>query len=139
MSTGDRMAIWNTGIDGNCILCHQYLETRSHLFFACSFFSTLWKKLAQNLLGNLYSTECEDIVYHLTHGRISLVHRFLLWYVFQAAVYTICREPNSRKHGDISRSADTLIDRHVKNIIATLRIDKRMETAYQSWIGFVGT
>ncbi|WZZ00427.1 hypothetical protein YC2023_072755 [Brassica napus] len=73
-----------------------------------------------------------------THGTISeLPEERLLG--TKAAVYTICREPNSRKHGDISRSADTLIDRHVKNIIATLRIDKRMETAYQSWIGFVGT
>ena len=92
--------------------------------------------------GRIRTTEWEDIVYHLTHGKISLFQRFLICYLFQAAVYTIWRERNGRKHGDLSRSADTLfrlIDMQVKNRIATLRIDKRMETAYQSWIGFVGT
>lgn len=142
LPTGDRMAMWNSGSDGSCILCHQHLETRSHLFFACSYSSTLWKKLTQNLLGNLYSADWEDIVYHLTQGRISPIHRFLLRYVFQAAVYTIWRERNGRKHGDQSHSEEIIfrmIDRQVKNRIATLRHDKRMATAYQSWIGVVGT
>ncbi|WZY87306.1 hypothetical protein YC2023_033690 [Brassica napus] len=70
------------------------------------------------------------------------VHRFLFRYVFQAAVYILWRERNGRKHGDNSRSVDVLfwsIDRQVKNRVMTLKQDKRMVNAYQSWIGFVGT
>ena len=39
LTTGDRMAAWNVGIDGSCVLCNQQLEIRGHLFFSCSYTS----------------------------------------------------------------------------------------------------
>ncbi|KAG2328297.1 hypothetical protein Bca52824_011025 [Brassica carinata] len=76
-----------------------------------------------------------------THGTISepLGERLL---GTKAAVYFLWREHNGRKHGDNTSSVDVLfrtIDRQVKNRTMTLKQDRRMVSAYQSWIEAVGT
>lgn len=38
LSTGDRMATWNSWISSLCIFCQQETETREHIFFDCVFF-----------------------------------------------------------------------------------------------------
>ncbi|XP_013624635.1 PREDICTED: uncharacterized protein LOC106330761 [Brassica oleracea var. oleracea] len=42
LSTGDRMLLWNVGIDVICVLCQQQLETRDHLFFGCAYSQNFW-------------------------------------------------------------------------------------------------
>lgn len=39
MSTLDRVAQWSQGVDTTCLLCKNDVETRDHLFFACSYSS----------------------------------------------------------------------------------------------------
>lgn len=41
MATMDRVSVWSQGIDTTCVLCKNALETRSHLFFECSFSAQL--------------------------------------------------------------------------------------------------
>ncbi|KAG7536840.1 Ferric reductase NAD binding domain [Arabidopsis suecica] len=50
LSTGVRMAKWNQGTAGTCILCQGQLETRDHLFFSCHYGSKIWAALAKGLL-----------------------------------------------------------------------------------------
>ena len=42
LPTLDRMSSWGLVQDGKCRLCQNALETRDHLFFACSFSKKVW-------------------------------------------------------------------------------------------------
>lgn len=100
LTTGDRMVVWNIGVEVNCVLCNQHLETRNHLFFDCSYSSTLWYKLMSKIMGNKYTEEWNAILVFMSQLKLSHVKSFLARYVFQTAVYMIWRERNARKHGE---------------------------------------
>lgn len=57
LTTGDRMLLWNVGIEASCILCKQHLETSDHLFFSCSYSQEVWSGLVQRLLSSLFSDQ----------------------------------------------------------------------------------
>lgn len=42
LSTLDRVATWNRGIDTTCVLCKTAAEKRDHLFFQCSYSTMIW-------------------------------------------------------------------------------------------------
>uniref|UniRef100_A0A5B7BV48 Reverse transcriptase zinc-binding domain-containing protein n=1 Tax=Davidia involucrata TaxID=16924 RepID=A0A5B7BV48_DAVIN len=45
LSTKDRLLRYGGISDGRCLFCNQAVETHSHLFFQCSFTSSLWRHL----------------------------------------------------------------------------------------------
>lgn len=143
LPTGDRMEAWNTGIDGNCVLCMQQLETGNHLFFSCTFSSSLWNKLMNVLMGNGYSDEWMDVLSFIQKPNLTRTRSFLVRYVFQATIYMIWRERNCRRHGERPRSQEVLfamIDRLVKNRVMSIRAqDRRFDRAFQLWIETVRT
>lgn len=136
------MAAWNTTIDGSCVLCHQHMETRDHLFFSCSCSAEVWSKLARSLMGNHFSTTWSDIIIYASQKKNEGVKHFLTRYVLQATTYSIWRERNARRHGNNSTPSEVLfrnIDRLVKNRTMSLTSPhaQRFATAYQEWIGAV--
>ena len=143
LTTGDRMISWNLGIDGVCVLCQHHLETRDHLFFRCTYSSSLWSKLMRELMGNHYTDEWSSIIFFMSQSQLSRTRTFLARYVFQTTLYMIWRERNSRKHGEKPRPPETLfriIDIQVKNRTTSIRTqDKRLDNAFQAWIVAVGT
>lgn len=143
LTTGDRMIMWNQGIDGSCVLCQHQLETRDHLFFRCTYSSSLWSRLMRELMGYHYTEEWSSIILFLSQSPLTRTRRFLARYVFQTTLYTIWWERNSRKHGEKPRPHETLfrvIDRKVKNMTVSIRTqDKRLNMAFQDWIVAVGT
>lgn len=144
LTTGDRMAAWNTGSDGNCVLCSQGLmETRNHLFFECDYSSSVWSKLMTNIMGVDYSATWNDVLCFTSRSSCTRIRSFLARYTFQATVYMIWRERNSRRHGQHPRSFEALfriLDRLIKNRIMSLRpLDKRLDKAFQDWVVIVQT
>ncbi|KAL0651959.1 hypothetical protein Bca4012_094650 [Brassica carinata] len=118
-------------------------ETRDHLFFRCTYSSSLWRRLMRELLGNHHTEEGSSIILFMSQSQLSRTQMFLARYVFQTTLYMIWRERNSRKHGEKPRPPETLfriIDIQVKNRTTSIRTqDKRLDNAFQAWIVAVGT
>ncbi|CAL9239165.1 unnamed protein product [Arabidopsis halleri] len=133
------MVTWNRGASGTCALCQNHLETREHLFFSCPYGSRVWAALAKGLLKARFTTDWSLLLEYISDQHLDRVEGFLIKYVFQAAVYTIWRERNQRRHGEVPQPVEGLIlwlDKQVRNQISSIRIkgDMRYEAAYQSWI-----
>lgn len=95
LSTGDRMLLWNVGIDVICVLCQQQLETRDHLFFGCAYSQNFWLWLVRCLLPSRFSDQWQDIIVILADNSISTLKLYLIRYNFQAALHSIWREQNN--------------------------------------------
>lgn len=80
---------------------------RDHLFFSCTYSARIWKLLTGKLLVPHYTSRWQDSLNCLTdssHGSTAL---FLLRSVSQAAVHSLWRERNSRRHGQASHDPTT--------------------------------
>lgn len=85
LSMGDKMKVWNVGVNTLCSLCGTDEDTRSHLFFGCRISGAIWKKIAFNLLGSDYTDVWDDIVAILT-APTTRFRVFLIRYSFQSTV-----------------------------------------------------
>lgn len=143
LTTGDRMVMWNQGINGSCVLCQQQLETRDHLFFRCTYSSSLWSRLMHQLMGTQYTEEWSNIILFMSQSQLSRTQMFFARYVFQTTLYMLWRERNSRRYGEKTRPHEILfkiIDRQVKKRTSTVRTqDKNLANAFQAWIAYVRT
>ncbi|XP_018480196.2 uncharacterized protein LOC108851288 [Raphanus sativus] len=61
LSTGEKMLLWNSGINPGCVLCQHQLETREHLFFECSYSQEIWQNLTHKILPSRFSSRWQDI------------------------------------------------------------------------------
>ncbi|KAG7595360.1 Reverse transcriptase domain [Arabidopsis thaliana x Arabidopsis arenosa] len=139
LSTGDRMIRWNGGATGICVFCQNCVETRDHLFFACSFTSGIWKTTAKGILQARFTTGWSQLIDHVSNNHRGRVESFLIRYALQTTVYMIWRERNGRRHGQDQHSELLItkwIDKQVRNRITTLRRmgDRRYDEAYQMWL-----
>ena len=138
MSTMDRIAKWNHGIDTTCVLCRSANESRNHLFFECSYSTQIWEKITTGILQNAYTniwSGIQRLILDDTRDKWSL---FCIRYVFQAVIYAIWRERNKIRHGDKPLPMPVLIkmiDKGVRNRISLMRMKrvKGMEKLLQYW------
>lgn len=100
MSTLDRVAQWSQGVDTTCLLCKNDVETRNHLFFACSYSSQVWEHLTKGMMGEDYTNDWSEIVQMISEVSMDRKRLFCLRYSFQVTLYMIWRERNKLKHGD---------------------------------------
>ncbi|XP_013717367.1 uncharacterized protein LOC125594991 [Brassica napus] len=134
-ATGDRVQQWNTNHPSSCVFCNVPVESRNHLFFACSFSRRVWKDLAQKLMQMSYTHQWDQIIQLLHDKNRDATDLFLLRYVFQATLYAIWRERNQRKHGENPRTPDQLIqmvDKIVRNRLSSIR-DKAHSGGLTKW------
>lgn len=54
LSTMDRIARWNQGVDPMCVLCKNDPVTRDHLFFECSYSSQIWDHQVRGISENFF-------------------------------------------------------------------------------------
>ena len=132
---------WNNGVSVTCIFCNNDLETRDHLFFACSFVSRIWKDLAANIFKTRYTSNWHTLLNTISAPWSDRTESFVVRYVFQTVAYTIWRERNRRKHGEKPTSAPLLIkwvDSQVRNRLSTIRssgdsrYNKGLQLSFQS-------
>lgn len=109
MQTGDRILQWNRDANGVCVLCHDALETRDHLFFGCCYSGRVWKELVGSIMGDGFSTEWSDIIEAISVPRGPSTESFLIRYTFQVLAHSIWRERNERKHGESPKDERTLV------------------------------
>ncbi|KAF8092782.1 hypothetical protein N665_0401s0029 [Sinapis alba] len=124
LATGDRLLQWNPQANATCILCNSGVESRNHLFFSCHYTEELWKKLAGNLMGPIYTCIWDEVLNLISNSSVSRVKQFLMRYVFQAAVHTIWMERNGRRHCSTQRPPMILvkfIDKQIRNRISSLK------------------
>lgn len=124
-------------MDTTCVLCKNDTETRSHLFFACSYSLQLWEHLVKGILGSAYTNDWSSIVRLIT-GSFSSKESFYVKYAFQAAVYAIWRERNRLKHGEKALPISILkklTDKSIRNKFSLMRLSRRknMEDIIQFW------
>lgn len=136
--TGDRMVMWNRGVNTSCGFCSTPMETMDHLFFECPYSSRLWGALSRKLLRNHYSTRFTQILTLLSTCTIKGTTRFILKLVFQATVHTLWIERNMRRQGDQPRPAEQLIqflDRLVRNKLSSIQLlnANKMKDGLQIW------
>lgn len=118
LSTGDRMLLWNAGINPGCSLCQHQLETREHIFFECNHSREIWLNLTRNILPSRSSVRWQDITALLTDNSQPKMQLYLLRYNFQVVLYSVWRERNNRRHGILPTSASAtikIIDRQIRN------------------------
>lgn len=109
LSTGDKMLLWNSGINLGCVLCQHQLETREHLFFECSYSQQIWRNLTHKILPSRFSVRWQDIRELLSDNTQQMIQLYLLRYSFQVTLYTVWRERNNRMHGESPILAPAMI------------------------------
>ncbi|KAL0728812.1 hypothetical protein Bca4012_024905 [Brassica carinata] len=138
LQTGDRMRLWNAGINTTCILCNEEEETCEHLFFRCMYTAQIWKTLAEGLLQNRFTTEWRDLIAIITSPGLTPIKNFLVRYTFQAAIHTVWRERNARRHGEQAREAQLLakfVDKTVRLWLLSLQGRGKMQDGLVTWFG----
>ncbi|XP_018488270.1 uncharacterized protein LOC108858918 [Raphanus sativus] len=143
LSTMDRIARWNRGVDTTCVLCKNALENRDHLFFECSYSLQLWESLAKGIMGSSFTNSWPEIVSIATAGAMERRKRFCFRYAFHAAMYSLWRERNRVKHGERLTPVTLLkklVDKGIRNKLSLLRQKgvKGMQDSIQLWFSTRG-
>ncbi|XP_013739623.2 uncharacterized protein LOC106442489 [Brassica napus] len=138
LSTMDRVASWSQGVDTTCVLCKSVPETRNHLFFECSFSSKIWDHLTKGILQHSYTQDWAGIVGLVSDSRMVKKKLFCLRYAFQAALYTLWRERNKRRHGEQGTPIQVLkklLDKAVRNKLSIVQTKdlKGLDGLLQFW------
>ncbi|CAB78214.1 putative protein [Arabidopsis thaliana] len=139
LSTGDRMTLWNMGVDATCILCNKALESRDHLFFSCPFATEIWEPLAKTIYNTCFYTDWQTIINNVSRNWPDRIAGFLARCILQVTIYTLWRERNERKHGASPNSSSRLIswiDKHIRNHLMAIKQsgDRRFDRGFQVWL-----
>ncbi|KAL9285848.1 hypothetical protein AtEden1_Chr4g0278961 [Arabidopsis thaliana] len=132
------MIKWANGFATDYVLCQGNIETREHLFFTCSYTSTIWAARAKAVFKLQYTLNWQSIMNHIKNAQLHHVEFFLSGYVLQATVYTVWRERNGRRHVELLNTASQLIrwiDKQVRNQLSSIRLkgDKSNDACLQIW------
>lgn len=133
LATGDRMKSWNITVDASCVLCQEPLESTTHLFFECAYSAQVWKALMKGILQDQYSVNWENLI-RLVTGRQSWdkTKIFTVRYAIQLVIYSIWRERNRRRHGELAVPASVLsqrLDKAMRNQFYVIR--RRGDVSYE--------
>ena len=121
--TRDRILSWGLQTDPACLLCSIAPESRDHLLFNCGFSFSIWTLLSRRCSIQTLS-DWDQIIVQLTNLRTGKLHRRLVVIAWQAAIYAIWTERNSRLHRSVFRSTDSIgksIITQVTNRISSFR------------------
>ncbi|XP_020876673.1 uncharacterized protein LOC110227273 [Arabidopsis lyrata subsp. lyrata] len=108
LHTRDRLRRWGLSISPSCVLCNGFDESREHLFFECVFSQEVWVFFTSRLNLNPPASfmDCLQWVNSATRDlNLSLIIKLL----FQASVYLIWKERNSRIHSTTTRPPAIII------------------------------
>ena len=140
MQTGNKIQAWNVAINTECVLCHEVQETCPHLFFQCPYSAKVWKSLVKGLLKNEFTTDWNAILAKVSGSSLPSTEMFLLRYTLQAAVHSIWRERNSRRHGEEPREAtilSKLVDKTIRLHLLAVKAKGHayLERSLRIWFG----
>lgn len=108
MPTRDKLRRWGLDVTPLCPLCDTVDESLHRLFFACSFSLDLWNLLFQAAPFSPPNSFEHNLVWlrsFTTNAKLKVLCKI----IFQAAVYLIWKERNTRIHTATSRSVTSLL------------------------------
>ena len=121
--TRDRLISWGIQTPPICLLCNSASESRDHLLFSCPFSFGVWSAIAARCSLQPTGDWTASLLSMQTLPAKSLSTQLALW-CWQASVYSLWTERNSRLHRNTFRSMDSLIkqiDHRIRNKISSLR------------------
>ncbi|KAG7539011.1 Reverse transcriptase zinc-binding domain [Arabidopsis suecica] len=108
LHTRDRLIRWGLAIPSICLLCSSGDETRQHLFFDCSYAAEVWHYFSDKAHVSP-PTLFEDGVRWLKNPCRDKNTAWILRLAYQASMYYIWKERNSRLHSSSSKPSSALI------------------------------
>ena len=117
MPTLDRMISWGLGVDGNCKLCQNGMESRDHLFFECSYSKEVWQSVLQlcGLTRRILRWE-EEIEWASQKFKGKSLISNILRLAWNASIYHNWKERNGRMHGQTSAAPNQIVQ-HIQDDI----------------------
>lgn len=106
--TRDRMSRWKISVSQQCFLCNNENECRQHIFFDYPLSKEVWQFFYSKLQLSPPLVFDEGLRWIKDRTRDSNVN-LILRLAYQASLYTIWKERNSRLHSQVSRPAASLI------------------------------
>lgn len=121
--TRDRLRSWGLQVDAVCLLCNSTDESRNHLYFECNFAFGLWL---------LVSSRCRIAPHRSWDATMAQLQslprdrstRLLTLLAWQASLYWLWNERNTRLHSSSFRSVDVifkLLDHQLQNKLQSFR------------------
>ncbi|XP_013608253.1 PREDICTED: uncharacterized protein LOC106315017 [Brassica oleracea var. oleracea] len=97
LPTRDKLAGWGLNLPTNCLLCGTGSETSDHLFFSCNYSTEVWTSFfSQSSLSR--PSVFPDVVDWVRTVTSSKKVKVIIKLIFQACIYFLWRERNSRLH-----------------------------------------
>jgi len=97
LHTRDRLKSWGFSIPAGCVLCNSGDESREHLFFNCPYSSAVWTYFTR-CVGLSPPTSFMASLLWLKTASTSKNLSLIIKLLFQASIYLLLRERNSRIH-----------------------------------------
>lgn len=138
LTTMEKVAKWSQGVDVTCVLCKREPESRSHLFFECSYSSQVWEYITKGIILNAYTNVWSDIMSIIMEERMEMKKIFCLRYAFQSTIHVLWRERNRIKHEEKPlpiAAVMKLVGKGMGNKLSILRMRgvKGWEEGLQFW------
>ncbi|KAF8081654.1 hypothetical protein N665_0872s0001 [Sinapis alba] len=128
MLTRDRLRSWGLVVPAECLLCGHAAETVNHLVFECQFSVAAWNMMLSRVRLT-YPVSLHAIILWLTNAPVRGKLKVILKLVFQALVYFIWKERNSRLHSGVHKPEDQIVKEVQLQIRAKLLGLDREKTA----------
>ena len=77
-----------------------YMNLGDLVFFECSFSPQPWEHHMKGILQRSFTVKWDDLLRFLMDLTMEKKKRFCFRYTFQAALYSLWRERNQRRHGE---------------------------------------
>lgn len=119
-----------------CPLCSTNMESRQHLFFDCAFSSEVWS-FFYSRLHLLPPSLLDDGIRWLKDPSRDSNIVFIVRLAFQACIYGIWRERNTRLHSQVSRPAAVVISEICLILRAKLDILSREQRNLPSTVTYL--
>lgn len=116
LPTRDRLRGWGMAVSSDCLLCGSSDESRDHLFFSCPFSIDVWSSFYHHHSLSP-PPDFNSILGWLRTASSNPKVKFICKLLFQATIYFIWRERNSRLHLASSKPAHVI----AKDIQITLK------------------
>ncbi|KAL4339337.1 hypothetical protein GQ457_08G037540 [Hibiscus cannabinus] len=110
LPTSDRLQRLRLGVDQQCLLCGDGIESRDHLFSKCAHSKQIWSSILQMCSierdALVWNAELQWLCANLKGKSLLVFSLKLAWSTF---VYHVWEERNRRKFCSVARSGDSLL------------------------------
>ena len=138
LSIKDRMSQWGVPVSSTCLLCGSADETRQHLFLECDYSKEVHTFFFSPVHLSLPPLIMDVLGWIKAPTRDSNIN-LILKLTFQASLYMLWKERNSRMHNQLSRPAVSLVQEIQRLLRAKMDILSRDQRNLPTTVTFLST